>query len=531
MSRTGTRLFLAVMLLWWLSLSADTFIVTNTSDFGAGSLRDALSLTYTTPSADSICFKIPTSDPGYDAANGVWVIKPTGTVIVPVKVTIDGRLPLAGGGFRPGIEIDGTNLYKQGVSGISTNENNILRGLIITNWQYGIWLSKSNVVIQTCYIGTDATGKTAKPNNGDGILIANGVSKVLILGNLLSGNRGSGLRMFGASTSGIIIRQNRIGTQADGLAELHNGYDGIMIQAGVHDCIIEQNVISGNNMNGIDIYGAGANHNIIRKNNIGTDLTGTKAIPNKSSGVLVFNGACRDSIGPANIIAFNGGDGVTVDGNDTLKSTIGHRITANSIFANTGLGINTVRTGNGELAAPLITTLSKTQVTGTAKAGQIVEVFADRAGQGENYLGSTIANGSGKFAFNFQVPPTLPSITVTATDADGNTSPFSSPISTEVEQADQIPEQFDLSQNYPNPFNPATVISYQLPSAAHVDLAIYSVNGQKIMALVSGWRPAGTHQAIWNGCDENGKSLASGIYFYRLQAGDFVAIKKMSRVR
>ncbi len=90
-----------------------------------------------------------------------------------------------------------------------------------------------------------------------------------------------------------------------------------------------------------------------------------------------------------------------------------------------------------------------------------------------------------------------------------------------------IPAKYALSQNYPNPFNPNTCIAYQLPNAENVRLIVYNVLGEKVRTLVHARQAAGVHTAQWDGRDDAGKVLPSGIYFYRLKAGKFSAIKKM----
>ena len=84
------------------------------------------------------------------------------------------------------------------------------------------------------------------------------------------------------------------------------------------------------------------------------------------------------------------------------------------------------------------------------------------------------------------------------------------------------PSSFRLYQNYPNPFNPTTIIRYKLTHSGPVRLAVYNVTGQKVSMLVDTRQTAGVHQAIFNA-----SQLASGVYFYRLQAGDKVLVKKM----
>jgi len=84
-----------------------------------------------------------------------------------------------------------------------------------------------------------------------------------------------------------------------------------------------------------------------------------------------------------------------------------------------------------------------------------------------------------------------------------------------------------LKQNFPNPFNPTTTISYQLPENCKVELAIYNIKGQKVKQLVSDQLSVGQHSVVWNGKDNNGKSVSSGIYFYKLKSGSFEKTKKM----
>ena len=89
------------------------------------------------------------------------------------------------------------------------------------------------------------------------------------------------------------------------------------------------------------------------------------------------------------------------------------------------------------------------------------------------------------------------------------------------------PVSFKLNQNYPNPFNPGTVISYQLPEAVPVRLEIYNSLGQRVRTLVDDLQEAGPHGLVWDGRDDSGRGLASGVYFYRLVAGSFTESRKM----
>jgi methionine-rich copper-binding protein CopC len=89
------------------------------------------------------------------------------------------------------------------------------------------------------------------------------------------------------------------------------------------------------------------------------------------------------------------------------------------------------------------------------------------------------------------------------------------------------PEAFALLDNYPNPFNPETTIKYHLPEAAQVKLEVYNMVGQVVRTLVSNHQNAGRYVVQWDAANDNGHSLASGIYLYHVQAGDFRDVKKM----
>ena len=91
-----------------------------------------------------------------------------------------------------------------------------------------------------------------------------------------------------------------------------------------------------------------------------------------------------------------------------------------------------------------------------------------------------------------------------------------------------IPEVYALHQNYPNPFNPTTKIKYDLPENTHVTLVIYDIMGRQVQTLFNNlYQEAGYRYIVWNGLDQFGKPLASGMYFYRIQAGDFIKVRKM----
>lgn len=94
-----------------------------------------------------------------------------------------------------------------------------------------------------------------------------------------------------------------------------------------------------------------------------------------------------------------------------------------------------------------------------------------------------------------------------------------------------LPKEFALAQNYPNPFNPSTRIEFALPQAADVNLTVYNILGEKVKTLVNEHMNAGIHFVTFDGNDDNNNSVASGIYFYRIKAGDFNQSKKMMMLK
>ncbi len=116
----------------------------------------------------------------------------------------------------------------------------------------------------------------------------------------------------------------------------------------------------------------------------------------------------------------------------------------------------------------------------------------------------TWGSNSGSAPWQFQFNPT----SVTAPEAN-------------------TPKEFSLSQNHPNPFNPETIIDYQLPISCHVAITIYNTLGQEIRTLIHGEQQAGYHQLVWDGRDNSGQQVGSGIYLYQMRAGEFGALKKM----
>jgi hypothetical protein len=94
-----------------------------------------------------------------------------------------------------------------------------------------------------------------------------------------------------------------------------------------------------------------------------------------------------------------------------------------------------------------------------------------------------------------------------------------------------LPRVFAVHQNYPNPFNPVTTIHYELPRSSEVRLVIYNLLGQEVRTLLNSPIEAGRHQVVWNGTNDSGVTVASGIYIYRFEAGKYSKVMKMILVK
>ncbi len=97
---------------------------------------------------------------------------------------------------------------------------------------------------------------------------------------------------------------------------------------------------------------------------------------------------------------------------------------------------------------------------------------------------------------------------------------------TDIARQGEVPKQFEMKQNFPNPFNPTTTVRFGLPQRSHVTLSVFNTLGQEIARLVNGEVEAGYHEVTFEG-----GGLSSGVYFYKIQAGDFVLTKRLLLLR
>ena len=337
MRKTAVLLFMLTLL---TALRAQDYVVTTTADGGAGSLRYALQMCMTSAGPHTIRFNLPTSDAGYDATSGTWVIRPATTLpmVMQASITIDGTSQTAFVGdanpLGPEVVIDGGGTLDYGLR-IMNAANAVVTGLTICNCTKGVQIYNSpNCRVSGCYIGTDATATDAAAND-IGLEFIAGSDHAVIGGNtpadrnVISGNQHIGIRLLdvtGCTVSGCYIGTDRTGTTA-----IPN-YDGMSMEGAVTHCTIggttegERNLISGNTDYGLPLFGVGATSNVIIGNYIGTDVTGTAAIGN-TYGVLFDDGSFGNRVGgdtPAerNVISGNVGYGVFLYNNGTHSNIL-----------------------------------------------------------------------------------------------------------------------------------------------------------------------------------------------------------------
>jgi hypothetical protein len=363
-----------------------------------------------------------------NTASGIFVPFSTGNQVR--NNLVSGNLGFAGialGGIQPGCFVCRLGSF---FSSVGDGSGNVVAGNLV---------------------GTDATGTAALGNAGYGISVDGGSSMTLggtALGdgNVVSGNGQEGIVFFDNARA-IQVLGNRIGTDGAGVVALRNTGDGISITGGSSGVTVggtaagAGNLISGNRGNGVSLS-SGATGSLIQGNDIGTDVTGSRALGNGANGVLISGTSASNNTiggtapGAANTIAYNSNDGVLVN------QGTGNAILHNPIFSNGKLGIELTNGGNHNQAAPVLilavtdstTTTVQGTLTSSPNATFAIELFANTVcdpsgyGQGEQFLASfsltTDAAGHASFTYTTGVIPGE-FMTATATSADGNTSQFS----------------------------------------------------------------------------------------------------------
>jgi len=354
---------LLILVTYASPILAGTFTVTNTTDTGPGSLRQAI-LDASTMGGVTITFNIP--------GTGVHTVSPLSALPnIAQPVTIDGYTqpgssqntnpPTMGDNAVILIELSGAMAPpNSNFSGLhilfALADNCTVRGLAINSFQHdAIDIDSNGNTIEGNFIGTNASGTAALPNgtNGLGAVIFVGASSNNTVGgttpdarNVISGNIGPGISSQGGA--GNVVQGNLIGTDATGSLALGNTGPGILIN-GSTDVVggattDARNVISGNNR-GIDV--SGGSGNTIQGNFIGTDVTGTTALANPNVGVNLNTGVLNTVIGgltatpgtpPGNLISGNSGNSGVILGQDASSSIIQGNIIGADITGTQPLG-------------------------------------------------------------------------------------------------------------------------------------------------------------------------------------------------
>jgi Concanavalin A-like lectin/glucanases superfamily len=299
-------------------------LVTNTNDGGDGSLRAAIEFANGNPGPDNISFSIPTTDPGFvdvdsslaggDADHDVFVIQLLSALpaLTDDGTTIDGRTQTTFSSdtnpFGPEIVLDGS--LAGTVNGLTlTSNGNSMFGLNIWGFDNGVRIDGANNLVAGSFVGTDPTGTVAAPNGGNGVAVTGSGNIIGTNGdgvddaaerNVISGNIGNGILIFGIGADDNVVAGNYIGTNAEGTAALGNNVRGVNINSqakhnlvgtngdGVADAA-ERNVISGNGDAGIVIEYFGTEYNVVAGNYLGTNAAGTAAIGSHGNLVLQFD--------------------------------------------------------------------------------------------------------------------------------------------------------------------------------------------------------------------------------------------------
>lgn len=335
---------------------------------------------------------------------------------------------------------------KRGVQIATAGQNNVIggttasdRNIISGNSSFGVVLQNVNTkfnVIKGNYIGVAPDGVTAVSNTWGGILLEQSAAQNTIGGttandrNIISGSAsGYGIAISGEDCDGNIIKGNYIGTDYTGTVDVGNATYGIFVEMADSTVIggttsNERNIISGNNSYGVLLY-ANSNNNTVYGNYIGTQADGISALGNGSVGIYIpgsASGTATGNIiggtaaGQGNVIAYNINAGIYVD--EVTNSADNNKISGNSIFSNTGLGIDLGPLGigatngaNNNKARPTITAITPSgadfTISATVTSGDTIEFFrvnntaspavsADGSGSGEGYLylGSCVDNGA-----------------------------------------------------------------------------------------------------------------------------------------
>jgi titin len=306
-----------------------TYVVTNTFDAGAGSLRQAMLDANKHAGVDEIHFAIGTG------ARTIAPLTALPTVSDPVVLDATTQPGFAG---KPLIELTGRAVATtSSVTGVSiTAGGSVVRGLVINRFSgNGVRLltAGGNVVCGN-YVGTDAAGTAAAPNGGQGVFVQSSGNviggSVASCRNVISGNAKNGVQLYTAAASGNTVGGNYVGTDATGRLKLGNGQCGVAVDGAADNLVggftpASRNVISGNATDGVLVADAGATGNRVWGNYVGTDARGLYKLGNGTYGVEVSqpgNSVGAPMIRARNVISGNTKSGVVLYLASATRNTV-----------------------------------------------------------------------------------------------------------------------------------------------------------------------------------------------------------------
>jgi titin len=399
---------------------AATFVVSNTLDSGSGSFRQAILDANASNGLDTITFRIPGA-----GAHTISPLSPLPEIKDPVVIDATSQPGFAG---SPVIELNGAHAGSGTIGLVLDTSGSVVRGLVINGFNGGgLEINAGTNSIQGNYIGLDVTGTLSRPNGNEGS--DEGIFVVLswnnVIGgtnvsdrNVISSSGGAGIYLNGGG--GHVILGNFIGTTAGGTKRLANGNNGILAYTSATNVIGGAtpgagNVIAGNGVNGIYLFGPGSTGNVVQGNYVGTDVTGSLALSNTANGIMI-SGAPSNLIGgtasgAGNVILANSEAGIFITGSEATNNLVqGNSIGASSAggqaLGNGYAGLTMADTGGNIIggtvagAGNVISGNSQDGIFATNATGIVVQgnlIGTDSTGTaalGNVFNGITIAGGS-----------------------------------------------------------------------------------------------------------------------------------------
>lgn len=443
---------------------------------------------------------------------GIRVVDANSNIIIGNYVGTDKNGSFALGNYD-GVSIEGSAKYNR-VGGTNSGEMNLVSG----NVAYGIPIfgagANENIVIGNL-IGTDITGTQSIPNTY-GVLFDDGAKDNILGGyttaerNILSGNSGYGVFIYNMGTNSNIVIGNYIGTDISGTFAVPNA-NGIVIDGAAFSHVIDSNLISGNLQQGIVIHITGSDSHIITQNLIGTDYTGLNPLGNGFDGIRIAEGPKYNIIGgtpnEANIIAYNGGNGVTImNENDDFN-----KISCNSIHHNTGMGIDLFPPGinpndtddsdtgpNQGMNYPIIDVacegppigiMGRLETTNPEKC--TIQIYKSDSNIGQNgegieYIGNCVPDLYGYWVFEVNYIQWGNVISSIAIDSSGNTSEFSENLVVDIcENIQSLKTENNNFNIYPIPLQNQINFDFAVKNKSLIELKAYTLEGKFVQTLFS----------------------------------------------